>query len=448
MKVTCSECRYPMGMVLTGLDAAGMFEVDERRAAALLCGDCSRRSYTARNTAYAFLFLAILAVGIAIAAVAPDGHNSWMLLNGALVGVMAVLMIVPHELGHLIAAKLCGMTVHSVEIGCGRTLFTPRILGVPWHFRAVPSGGLVLLESAAPYAPFRHIATVLAGPAVNVLAIVVVVLLRPESLVEGEASGNGLLIGYDLMLANGISLVANLWPRRYSSLRGRIANDGMRVAAIIRSLSDPEEAEKRHWLGVAAREQELGNDAGVRNALEKLMEVDRTDPHTRLGLAGALMMTGEYQWARALFLELLAMRTLTSEDRAAIENQLAFNNLLSGDDALLEEADRCSESALATDLEDPLFKGTRGGVLVMNDRIDEGLPLLEEAFRENVRPQDRAVDLMLMAAAYRRLGRVEEAEECEREAEEMAGGYVLIRAMQIQKLKLKIKKEERQSSSL
>jgi predicted Zn-dependent protease len=258
-------------------------------------------------------------------------------------------------------------------------------------------------------------------------------------LVEGEASGNGLLIGYDLMLANALSLVANLWPRRFSSVRGRIANDGMRLATIIRSLSDPEEAEKRHWLGIAAREQGRGNDAGVRDAFEKLIEVDRTDPHARLGMAGALMMTGEHQWARALFLELLAMRNLTSEDRASIENQLAFNNLLSGDDGLLEEADRCSANAMAADPYDPHFKGTRGGVLVMLDRVDEALPLLEEAFCENVRPQDRAVDLTLMAAAYRRQGKVSEAKECEREA---GRDYVLVgrlgEMLEIQNSKLSI----------
>jgi len=99
------------------------------------------------------------------------------------------VLIVVHEYGHYLVARLCGVKVLRFSVGFGRPLFTRRSAdGTEWVIAAVPFGGYVKMldEREAPVAGnelarafnrqtvWRRIAIVIAGPAFNFLFAIAV----------------------------------------------------------------------------------------------------------------------------------------------------------------------------------------------------------------------------------------------------------------------------------
>ena len=55
-----------------------------------------------------------------------------------------MLVIVPHELGHALSARVLGWHVFAVALGWGRTLCRFRLAGFPFEFKVWPIGGYVM----------------------------------------------------------------------------------------------------------------------------------------------------------------------------------------------------------------------------------------------------------------------------------------------------------------
>jgi regulator of sigma E protease len=87
---------------------------------------------------------------------------------GGLISFLAIILVfgtivVVHEWGHMIAAKLCRVAVPDFAVGMGPSLFSRRWRGTRYHLCAVPIGGFVqiagltgddpLNRSAAPAVP-------------------------------------------------------------------------------------------------------------------------------------------------------------------------------------------------------------------------------------------------------------------------------------------------------
>lgn len=64
-----------------------------------------------------------------------------MLLSILAVVLVFGLIIFVHELGHMLAAKACGVAVPDFSLGMGPSLFRFRIGGTTYHFSALPIGG-------------------------------------------------------------------------------------------------------------------------------------------------------------------------------------------------------------------------------------------------------------------------------------------------------------------
>jgi len=128
----------------------------------------------------------------------------------SLVGFLGFLLIlgviiVVHELGHFLVAKLSGMTVYEYSLGMG-----PLLLKVEWHgtqysLRAVPFGGFVRIAGMDPdeeptpgdfnSRPFlAKFLTILAGVTMNfILAILIFVILGVA--IGTPKSGKDVIIG-------------------------------------------------------------------------------------------------------------------------------------------------------------------------------------------------------------------------------------------------------------
>lgn len=55
--------------------------------------------------------------------------------------VMLLILIIPHELGHMIMAKVCGVYVSEFSIGMGPRLFSKKIGETEYQLRLLPLGG-------------------------------------------------------------------------------------------------------------------------------------------------------------------------------------------------------------------------------------------------------------------------------------------------------------------
>lgn len=68
-----------------------------------------------------------------------------MLTVIAAIAVFLVLVLV-HEFGHFITAKLCGVTVHEFAIGMGPAIFKKEHKGTLYSLRLIPIGGYCAME--------------------------------------------------------------------------------------------------------------------------------------------------------------------------------------------------------------------------------------------------------------------------------------------------------------
>jgi regulator of sigma E protease len=98
------------------------------------------------------------------------------------------LLIVVHEYGHYLIARLCGVKVLRFSVGFGRPLFTKQLNETEWVIAAIPFGGYVKMldEREGPVEPreahrafnrqsvWRRFAIVVAGPVANFLFAIAV----------------------------------------------------------------------------------------------------------------------------------------------------------------------------------------------------------------------------------------------------------------------------------
>jgi membrane-associated protease RseP (regulator of RpoE activity) len=89
--------------------------------------------------------------------------------------VSFVLALVAHELGHLLAARLCKTSVIEAGLGWGPKLLNVRFRGIDYHLRLLPLGAYVKLDMAGlQKRPLgQQVVVLLAGIAANVILGVV-----------------------------------------------------------------------------------------------------------------------------------------------------------------------------------------------------------------------------------------------------------------------------------
>ncbi len=98
---------------------------------------------------------------------------------------MIFILVIPHELGHLIVAKLCGVQVNEFSVGMGPLLFQKQKGETVYSFRLLPIGGYCAMEGEDegdpdnPRAfinkkPLQKIAILVAGVVMNVLIAVLI----------------------------------------------------------------------------------------------------------------------------------------------------------------------------------------------------------------------------------------------------------------------------------
>jgi hypothetical protein len=177
-----------------------------------------------------YLGFAIVVMVIAVIATIWAARTKEPILNYAGFAILFLiivqwLMILPHELGHAIAARLFGYTQIRILIGMGKPLFSFDFAGFYWVLNPIPFGGLTFAKPPEKMNRCKHLTFASAGLFVNALfAIVAWLFIARDGVVHSPGS-----VAKLFFWGNVIVVVENLIPRAVQTSYGSTFTDGWQI---------------------------------------------------------------------------------------------------------------------------------------------------------------------------------------------------------------------------
>ncbi len=379
------------------------------RPAKNLCPACWVKQ---RNNRHAwFLPSLILGAlgGYLIEQLRPDSDMGPLAMNVCIAGLFVVLTIVPHELGHVAAARLLGWRVHQVVIGVGKSLWKRRWFGILFDVRTIPVAGATWIapDDIDSYRLKRFL-SIAAGPAVNAGLALGVVLIAQGNLsgLDFEALPRWAQL---FLVANLFVLFINLWPHQPKS-GFDLPTDGKQLLQLISfSKKSKDQVHAQRFMMEAMIARERSDLAGARLWAEQGLALYPEDLKL-LDILGIVHLDeGKYEQARAIFLNLLKIEKQPPAMRFLYSNNVAYADALSENPELLPEADAYSKNAYAGLPWMAAVTGTRGTVLIAMGNYDEGMELLKRSMEDAHSARDKAENACHMAVALTKTGRRDEA---------------------------------------
>ena len=308
-----------------------------------------------------------------------------------------VVVIVCHEAGHALGARLVGYGVAEVSLGLGPVVARGRVGGTRLVLRLLPLMGHTLTVPTDGGRRARQAVTVAAGPLVHAGVVGVAFLLADPS--GGFARGVAHL--------GGLLLLLNLVPHHAG---GQHPSDGLQLLTLLRgagaSAQDGSPPGPAYAAAVACM---LGGELEqAQHACERGLSDDPTDSATEALLVGVLIERGRLDEARRRAGTLLT-RELPPVRRAITQCNLAFATLLLDEPELVAEAVDAVEQAYATLPWEPAVQAAAGYVAITQGRLEDGLALVNRALKSERLAMQRAGMLAIRALGHARQGRLREA---------------------------------------
>ena len=108
--------------------------------------------------------------------------------------IIFLVLVLVHEFGHFITAKLCGVTVNEFAIGMGPAIFKKEYKGTVYSLRCIPIGGFCAMEgedeessSAGAFSnknPWQRMLVLASGAAMNLilgLVLMGIIMFAPKA---------------------------------------------------------------------------------------------------------------------------------------------------------------------------------------------------------------------------------------------------------------------------
>jgi Zn-dependent protease len=389
-------------------------EMRAPRGLAVTCITCNQSHGSSRGLRFvAGLFGAIALPVMFLLALEPNAKRQIVAVILAAF-VMQPLIVVLHELGHFLTARLLGLQASLITLGAGYKLWSGRILGVPLRVHGWPLLGMTYLGTTSlHWLRLRVWLTVLIGPVTNVLLIAVaVVLWTPlERLV-----GPDIIILW--ILFNGILALGNLLPRSFSIDGQRHRTDGMQLLQIpFKKTAELAAYLSSHATVTALVLWEDGDYAGARNACLEALQRLPDNPVIITILSACEITLGDYDAAQVVLKPLLDVTTkVPPHVRAAAANNSAlalwFGDLHSPRAELsTARADALSNRAYEMYPCVLPYRSTRALLLAATDRAEEALTLLGYCNYDRASKAERGDQEAARAFALRHLDRRQEADQ-------------------------------------
>ena len=200
-----------------------------------LCPHCTerRRLRSARISSWTLGAAAALALLFLAAGARHDAL--WIVLALAAFMVASHLSVLPHELGHALAARAVGYQPVAILCGSTRTFFDRRIFGIRTLIGQAPQGGVTFYDPTDERWPrFKNAVITAAGPATNLL---IARLAFAAAAVFTQPHEHPVLRAtlFVIGAANIVQALGNLWPAAAVTVVGTVPNDGMRLLDLLRN---------------------------------------------------------------------------------------------------------------------------------------------------------------------------------------------------------------------
>jgi membrane-associated protease RseP (regulator of RpoE activity) len=144
--------------------------------------------------------------------------------------VFWIPLLVLHEAGHALVARLCGWQVDQMVIGFGRTVRTWVIGGIPVELKTIPLSGYVLPRPRNLQSPrLKNTLIYAGGPGVELLAGLLVMLWVGPAVFFKLSDSIPVIAAQSFGAAVALGVITNLLPMTITS-EGKINwNDGMGI---------------------------------------------------------------------------------------------------------------------------------------------------------------------------------------------------------------------------
>lgn len=279
-----------------------------------------------------------------------------------------MVAVLPHELGHAVAAKLVGIRILEINIGAGPLLLRVRLGNGGWLLvRSVLLGGSV---RCAPSVRPRRIAEavmLIGGAAGNVVFFFVFAFVSDAGWFSSAIMQQ---LAFSQLLLAGLNLI----PLSLKQDGRRMPSDGAQLLALLRnrktSMTENLLAMTRHLVPNAELD-------------------DLSDQTPRIGQLAVELFTEQEDWARrdttASLADLLG-GALTTAERTMVLSVLAEAEIRRGDTGSnWDDPERWTRDLVLIS-DTPTTQLLRGAALVRSGLSVEGRQLLEIALSQDILP--------------------------------------------------------------
>ncbi len=385
------------------------------------------------------------------------------------------LRVLLHELGHLGAGGLLGLSPWTLRVGMGPVLSRGQThAGFQWEWRLRPGGGWgeCLYSSEGAFRRERF-CVVLGGPMADALLVTGGWLawsyLGRPALLPPTPPGAAIIAADVLIFVTLAPALAGLVPHRVSvgdrvlhtdgwwllkafflpadKIKGWMFAQGYARAQRLwggdrkaDALAIVEELRGRHpertvtlLVFEGHLRRAIGDPARAATCFRQVLGEDAVMPAGRLRLrvdyASALAAAGDVEGARAWCAESLTHPSSKEERVELLDGFASLPLLHEGTRALLPDASGWCAEALTLDPDRITLRGTHGSLLVELDRCEEAWPILQGVLAATGSGQDRGICAFYLALAARRLGRTEEGRAYREQALRDCAVPVLLRRL-------------------
>jgi hypothetical protein len=380
-------------------------------------GTCITCNQTVRPIRPAQMILGVFAlvclpVIFLVAIRGTDGTSFIELIIAA--SLLQPLVVIVHELGHAVTARIVGLEVALLTLGTGKNWASGKLLNVSFRLCGWPLSGLTyLVTTATRLLRLRLWITTLMGPVTNIVLIAAAVMFWNRL---AQVLDSNLLVLW--ILYNSILVVSSLLPHRSRHSARLVRSDGLQLLQIpFETAAQTATAFGNTYAGVALVAFNDADYAGAREICLKGFPRLPGNPYLSIMLSACHINMGDYESGRAVIEPVLdSAATLSSEIRAALENNLAlafwlrdFNSALQSQSAL--RGDALSDHAYKMYPCVLTYRSTRALLLAATHRAEDALALLEYRNYERGTPEERGNREISRAFALRQLNRSSEAQQ-------------------------------------
>lgn len=159
-----------------------------------------------------------------------------------------VILLILHEFGHALMAKMLGWQILLVSIGHGVVRARLAVFDTPVEFRTLPLSGFVLPRPGNLVAPrLKQFLIYAAGPGIELVAVAIIVsLIGPDAMLR-RSPEVWLIAAQSFCVAALFGAIFNLIPFPHQTAEGTAWSDGL---GMIRCWRIPDEEFRKRMEGV------------------------------------------------------------------------------------------------------------------------------------------------------------------------------------------------------